>query len=299
MRVENGCPNSSTWPSSHIAQTWFTSATCPTGWAPVPSAEGRVIVSVSNPSVSGLTLHEALSDRQDVSHFHNYSATISIPSLNLAADSCCNTDGAQNGEYSTDGVTYGAASGLPFTQLLLCTVVGTVNGSIPFGSVGYFEQTVPACPANWITFDEADGRALVPGYDGTEVVPSANDPLGNLEDRTHAHTFTASVSTDSISYVGIDGCCNDSPSQNGEYTVYGNVNNASSSVPYIQMLTCLSEVQTFTAELPGEALLFRPTVGCPTGWELVNTVAGRFLVVLPYQGEAGASFGGNSILASM
>ena len=34
------------------------------------------------------------------------------------------------------------------------------------------------------------------------------------------------------------------------------------------------------------------------GWELVNTVSGRFLVALPYNGSPGASFGGDSIPAS-
>lgn len=47
--------------------------------------------------------------------------------------------------------------------------------------------------------------------------------------------------------------------------------------------------------MPADAYLFRPTVGCPPGWELATTIGGRFVVALPYEGQAGATFGGNSI----
>jgi hypothetical protein len=60
---------------------------------------GRLVVSVSDASVNGLTLHDALSDREDRIHFHNFTVFVDIPSKDIAADDCCNTDGAQNGQY--------------------------------------------------------------------------------------------------------------------------------------------------------------------------------------------------------
>jgi hypothetical protein len=47
---------------------------------------GRLIVSVNNPAIAGLTLYEALADREDRSHSHNYTGSVSIPSKNIAAD---------------------------------------------------------------------------------------------------------------------------------------------------------------------------------------------------------------------
>jgi hypothetical protein len=60
--------------------TFFGSASCPTGsvfrfgrgsrcsrdfsWVEIPSAMGRLVVSVSDSSVAGLTLHDALGDRE-------------------------------------------------------------------------------------------------------------------------------------------------------------------------------------------------------------------------------------------
>lgn len=50
--------------------TYFRSASCPTGWSPVPEAAGRLIVSVSDVSDSGLTLGTPLGDKEDRTHTH-------------------------------------------------------------------------------------------------------------------------------------------------------------------------------------------------------------------------------------
>ena len=39
------------------------------------------------------------------------------------------------------------------------------------------------------------GRFFVPGYDQKSPIASSAFPLGNLEDRTHTHTFTANITT--------------------------------------------------------------------------------------------------------
>jgi hypothetical protein len=59
--------------------------------------------------------------------------------------------------YETSAGTNGGISGIPFTQLILCEVNSVVNGSIPFGGVGYFDPSLSACPPNWIPFTEASG----------------------------------------------------------------------------------------------------------------------------------------------
>ena len=95
---------------------------------------------------------------------HNYTASITLNELNIAADSCCNTQGAQHGTYTSEAGTNGGVSGLPFTQLILCAVQSGVanNGSIPFGGVGYFDPDVADCPKNWIPFTEAEGLQCPP-----------------------------------------------------------------------------------------------------------------------------------------
>lgn len=98
-----------------------------------------------------------------------------------------------------------------------------------------------------------------------------------------------------ISYVGIDGCCNKAPAPAGTFPINGEAQGASAGIPYIQMLTCFTQENTFTTALPSASILFSPLIGCPTGWELADTLSGRFLVALPAGGQPGASFGGASI----
>ena len=154
---------------------------------------GRIIVSVTDPSIAGLTLHDALNDREDRSHVHNYTAVVtlngSFPSassspphtspqrrtlLRMAAATRMEPrmerlrhlfDGSlllRPHSYTSEPAgTSGGTSGLPFTQLLLCATSGAVNGSAPFGSVAYFDPSITECPANWIPFADAAGASHV------------------------------------------------------------------------------------------------------------------------------------------
>ena len=54
--------------------TYFRSATCPEGWSELPEAQGRMVVSVTDASTSGLTLGTPLGDKEDRTHTHPYVA---------------------------------------------------------------------------------------------------------------------------------------------------------------------------------------------------------------------------------
>ena len=45
--------------------TYFDGSTCPKGWRQIPSAMGRLVVSVSDPDIAGLTLHDALANLEN------------------------------------------------------------------------------------------------------------------------------------------------------------------------------------------------------------------------------------------
>lgn len=278
--------------------TFFQSATCPDGWEEAVDCKGRLLVSVTNPTDGGITVGDALADQEDRLHSHAYSATLDLPYKEISADDCCNSQGACAGTYTPAGNSSLAPSGLPFSQLIFCTIANaTVSGGVPFGTIGYFLPTATTgsyCPSAWEPLDEAAGRILVPGYDDVGLISSDTAPLSSGEDRTHKHSFSCPITTDSVEYAGIAGCCNDNIGADGTYQVEGDSNEASSGLPYIQLLTCVYQNHTDAAVLPVETLLFNE-VSCDVGWNVTLDVAGRFLVALPEAGVPGIEFGAESL----
>jgi hypothetical protein len=118
------------------------------------------------------------------------------------------------------------------------------------------------------------------------------------EDRVHVHTYTTQIDVGSTSYVGIDDCCNDSPAPTGTYTATGSSDAGATGLPYIQLLTCMSQAPTFNTTMPNGAVVLSPSIGCQTGWELASYLSGRYLVALPENGQPGAEFGARSLLAN-
>jgi len=126
------------------------------------------------------------------------------------------------------------------------------------------------------------------------VITSSASPLTSGEDRLHSHSYSTAVVTTDVSYAGVDGCCNSNTAAAGTYNISGNGSLVSSGLPYIQLLTCVSQVPTFDSNFPPETMLFNE-VSCPPNWNSSIEAPGRFLVALPNGAEAGATFGGASL----
>jgi len=259
----------------------------------MPSVAGRLIVTVTDPSEAGLQVGQPLADQEDRVHLHSYSTKVTIPDKQIAAIGCCNDQGACHGDYPAVGNFESSASGYPFCQLVFCTINQPTQDPVPFGTIGYFDTNIVSCPVNWMPFQEGVGRFLLPGYYADGVLPSVAPPLKSGEDRLHSHTYLTNITTVDVSYVGAESCCDDGPSATGEYPVTGESSSASSGLPYVQLLTCVSQNATFDSKFPAETLLFNE-VSCPPGWNVSLEAAGRLLVALPNGGEPGATFGGHS-----
>ncbi len=280
--------------------TFFSTPACPSGWRELNEARGRLIVSVADPTTAGITVNAPLQDQEDIQHSHSYSTTVHIPHKSVAAAVCCNQQGAEHGDYDVSGTSLTASSGYPFTQLILCSFDGDTHTessgeSVAFGSMAYFNPDVTACPSGWTAVKDSAGRFLIPGYEDGGVVRNDAAPLSSGEDRQHNHTFSLSVPLTPLSFEGAGGCCDTNNAMDVPAQVEGESQSASSNIPYVQLLTCVSEEPTFNmSSMPQGALVYN-AIACPPDWAPLYEVAGRFLVALPAGGLPGASFGGASI----
>lgn len=276
--------------------TFFRGSSCPLGWIETEGAKGRLVVSVDDASLGGYVVGNPLGNMEDRTHSHSISTTIYLDENSVSASHCCNNQGACNGAYPVNGATTSTSSGLPFVQLLLCTLVNETTGDIPYGTLAYFANgTAQSCEEmdGWVTLSTSTGRSLIPGYT-TGLFVSNSAPLANQEDRVHSHSYQASFTTQDAEYAGIGGCCNHQTAEDRTYVVTDTTSPSSSGIPYIQLLTCVSQNPTFNVDLPSNAYLFTQ-ISCPPGYRISDVLAGRYLVSLPYQGTPGAIYGGPSL----
>jgi hypothetical protein len=254
------------------AALFVTTLTCPDGWLEYTDARGRLVISVTDATQSGVVVGTPLSDQEDRAHTHTAVTGLTLPSKSIsAAGGCCNYGGGSNGYYESDNTTDSHTSGAPFQQLLLCEKASGDDDPVPFGTVVYFtpssarrralaavanqegassssvDDVVDAvvgvgdsssCPVGFATFDDAVGRALVPSSHAGPPVTSPDPPLQPGEDRVHSHTLNVSVDVPNVGYAAIEGCCNGGPTAEGTYVNMTLTAAESHGIPYIQLLTC-------------------------------------------------------------
>jgi hypothetical protein len=277
--------------------TFFDGYICPPDWAPLPETQGRLIVSVAHASQAGITVNTPLGDREDREHVHDTTVSATLASRDISGAGGDNHEGAANGPISSRFNTQTHSSGLPFQQMLLCMHAKNTSAKVSLGTVAFFDPSRSACPAGWSPSHAYSGRILTPGFNEGGSISNDAPALAPGEDRQHAHynlKVDVQAPTD-VSYVGIGGCCNSAPSPfESQISLSGSTKNSSSGLPYITLLTCVSQHMTLELDLPSTALTFQQ-VKCPSGWSLSDDRAGRLPVSLPNGAVPGAQFGGPSL----
>lgn len=95
-------------------------AACPAGWNPASETEGRLVVAVTEPTAVGQVVGRPLGDRENRTHTHTVTGTVTLTPRNVAGANGGNTQGARAGEYMVTGTASAAPSGLPFVQVRAC-----------------------------------------------------------------------------------------------------------------------------------------------------------------------------------
>jgi hypothetical protein len=130
--------------------------------------------------------------------------------------------------------------------MVLCSALGTrataetpVDDGVPAGTIAFFsfDGTGGNCPAGWVPAAEVRGRMVVGTGEPDQVGVLVGTPLTDQEDRTHIHPYEGTVHLPSRNIAGADGG-NRNGAQSGDHVVSGNSENASSGLPFVQLLVC-------------------------------------------------------------
>ncbi len=99
---------------------FFDAATCPTGWAPLHAAEGRLLVGTTSAAYTGVTVGRALADQEDRTHTHQFSGTVAPTVKSVSGADGSNNSAASSAPSAWSAPGVAQPSGLPFVQLLVC-----------------------------------------------------------------------------------------------------------------------------------------------------------------------------------
>ncbi|MEO1090266.1 MAG: hypothetical protein AAFX81_06525 [Pseudomonadota bacterium] len=305
---------------------FFMETGCPEGWSVATSAEGRLLLGVTDSdkfTIGGQGGGDALTNEDDRLHTHQYATSVSLATHHIEGDhSCCNTDGASPGNKNVPetqpGVSNGGTSGLPFAQLTVCEKTSpptdpTASDPYPLGALSFFNAD--SCPAG--SGGDPEWQTAPLGSDdlGYFVVPFFDPPAATLgalvgtgmnpgENREHSHAFSSSIKVDSLELTGKWGCVSwlglcTGMTTDGTKDFSGTTHAASSALPYLTLMLCqkaaFSPSSNPPQDVPESVVTFFTDQTCPTGWKMTEATTGRYLVGLPSGGIPGATFGGEPL----
>mmetsp|Transcript_13854 Transcript_13854/g.19241 ORF Transcript_13854/g.19241 Transcript_13854/m.19241 type:complete len:752 (-) Transcript_13854:300-2555(-) len=273
---------------------FFKLSECPEGWEVSSNTQGRLIHSVTNLSHINLTLGNPLPELTIPTHSHSVSSNIYIPSKGISTNVNPNTFASSGTAYYTLDFP-DALPNYPFVHLLLCRLVNDTVEGVPKGVIAFFDNDT--CPPRWTPYSESVGRIIIPGSSENGVVFSAAAPLASQEDRLHTHTYTGSFTTATRPFWRYF-INNWSPANPGTYQFTGTTFEASSGLPYIQLLTCRSIEDGTGLDLPLGIHLFYSNGYCTdlpqSLWQDAGSnITGHWIIMLPENGTVASPFGGN------
>lgn len=166
---------------------------------------------------------------------------------------------------------------------------------LPTYAVGWF--AAQACPLGWAPMDEATGRTILPTPSGGSMAVTIGTPLRTGESRKHAHAAKTKVEVPTQSFAAIGGSGNDGLAGAGSIDVDVPLDDASSQLPYVQLLACekLSLPVPWAKAIPSGMTSFFRLPKCPDAWVSLPDSPGRFLVGLPDKGVPATPFGGTPL----
>jgi hypothetical protein len=165
--------------------------------------------------------------------------------------------------------------------------------ALPEGAVSFFQG--PSCPDGWGAYAAANGRFVVPLVGDDPAGTTHGKELANGEDRKHTHGVSATFHLGSVSYAGVVGGGNHGVGAAGDVTFSATSSEASTGLPYVQLLTCRKvSPPAVKKTLPSGMLMFFDTPACPSGWKRAQT-QGRLIIGLPKGAPADLSFGGDPL----
>ena len=109
----------------------------------------------------------------------------------------------------------------------------------PSGMVAFFTTT--SCPTGWSVATNVQGRAVVAVQNSSDLGVMVGTPLQDKTAPGHVHNYTTDITLPNKHASLATGGRDDSYAKSGKYTISGNLQEATSDLPFIQLVVCQKE----------------------------------------------------------
>lgn len=109
----------------------------------------------------------------------------------------------------------------------------------PSGMVAFFTTT--SCPTGWNVATNVQGRAVVAVQNSSDLGVMIGTPLQDMAALGHVHSYTTDITLPNKHAALATGGSDDRYAKSGKYTISGDLQEATSDLPFIQLVVCQKE----------------------------------------------------------
>ncbi|WNM59189.1 hypothetical protein [Candidatus Nitrospira allomarina] len=109
----------------------------------------------------------------------------------------------------------------------------------PSGMVAFFTTT--SCPPGWNVATNVQGRAVVAVQNSSDLGVTVGTPLQDKTAPGHIHSYKTDITLPTKHAALATGGSDDRYAKSGKYTISGDMQEATSDLPFIQLVVCQKE----------------------------------------------------------
>ena len=109
----------------------------------------------------------------------------------------------------------------------------------PAGMMAFFMTT--SCPTGWSVATAVQGRSVVAVQNSSDVGVSVGPPLQDKTAPVHEHSYQTTITLPDKHAALISGGKDKAYAASGSYSVTGDVDEAASDLPFVQLVACQKE----------------------------------------------------------
>ncbi|MFP5515285.1 MAG: hypothetical protein ACLGJC_19640 [Alphaproteobacteria bacterium] len=177
--------------------------------------------------------------------------------------------------------------------LLSSASVSNAADGLPRGTIAYFSKS---CPSGWSTYDNANGRFLVPVPIGGGVAAMIGVPLSSVDAAgMHTHTAETTVNPGNVQRQENSGSTKQRAAPQPVKSNEATSTQATALLPAVSYLVCRKTDDGDSSSIGANVATFFDSTSCPSDWQSFEPARGRYLVGLPGNAFGSANFGGMAL----